>query len=118
MRDSIAWAVAEVILLYVVLRWAAVPILERLPAGLGHVVGLLAALLLLPEYAVTVMTRRASGRPAPFAHAYGELVCAVAVGVYRVAGILISVLHTAAGRIGHRAALVGGIGVVVIIHAV
>lgn len=117
MRDSLIWAVAEAGLLYGLLRWAAVPLLEHLPVGLVYVVGLAAALLLLPEYLATVVSRRTSGRPAPFAHAYGELVCAVAVGVYRLVGVLISVLHTAAGKVGHRAALVGGIGVVVIIHA-
>jgi hypothetical protein len=101
---------------YVVARWVAVPVLERLPAGVGYVVEVVAVLLLLPEYALTTVWRRIYGRPLPLAHTYGEVVCAAAGAVYKVIHLVILVLHKVATRVGHRGALVAAAAVVVMIH--
>jgi hypothetical protein len=119
-----AWLAGQVaiaiLVVYVILRWLTVPVLDRLPAGVGHLLGLSVALLLLPEYLITVVCRRLIGQPAPLAYTYGDLVCSVAVSVYRTIVLLLSALRPAAALIDHRAALVAGIGVgiAVMIHAI
>lgn len=112
-------AALTILAVYVVLRWVAVPVLDRLPASVGHLLDLSVALLLLPEYLMTMVWRRIAGRPASFAYTYGDLVCSVAVSVYRVVALLLSALRPGAALIGHRAALVAGIavGIAVVVHA-
>ncbi|WP_445401958.1 hypothetical protein ACSMX9_10940 [Streptomyces sp. LE64] len=94
---------------YVLLRWAAVPLLNHALTGLECLVNVLVAGVLLPEYYWTRAQRRLSGQAAPFAYAYGDAVCAVASAGQRCAGTVLGALREAAGRLGHRGSLCGGL---------
>jgi len=108
------WAVGGALLvfallttaLYVAARWGAARAVAQLSSGVEYGVNLLAVGLLLPEYLVTRVTRRASGRAAPLAYAYGDAVCGLACGTHRCAAAVMGTLHDAARRIDHRTALV------------
>ncbi|WP_441246431.1 hypothetical protein [Kitasatospora sp. McL0602] len=97
------------VLFYVLLRFAAAGSVLQVAAGVEHGVNLLTVGLLLPEYAVTRIARRTTGRPAPFAYLYGDAVCGAACAVHRLAALLLTAVHAAALRIGHREALLLGL---------
>ncbi|MFE2265452.1 hypothetical protein [Streptomyces griseosporeus] len=94
---------------YVLLRWAAVPLLAQLETGMEYAVNVMVVGLLLPEYCWTRAQRRVSGHAAPFAYTYGDAVCAVASAGHRCVGTVLWALREAASRLGHRGALGGGL---------
>ncbi|MFE0182748.1 hypothetical protein [Streptomyces olivaceus] len=94
---------------YVLLRWAAVPLLTHLETGMEYAVNVMIVGLLLPEYCWTRAQRRVSGHAAPLAYIYGDAVCAVASAGHRCVSTVLSALREAVGRLGHRGALWGGL---------
>lgn len=108
LREAAEFA-ALAALFYVVLRWVTASLLVHLAAGVEYGLNLVAVGLLLPEYLCTRVRRRASGRAAPFAHAYGDAVCALVCGGHRCAGAVLTALHQAACRLGHRESLYIGL---------
>ncbi|MFE7566989.1 hypothetical protein ACFU76_08490 [Streptomyces sp. NPDC057539] len=94
---------------YVLLRWAAVSLLTHLETGMEYAVNVLVIGLLLPEYCWTRAQRRVSGHAAPFAYTYGDAVCTVASAGHHCVSTVLSALREAAGRLGHRGALWGGL---------
>ncbi|MFB7466920.1 hypothetical protein ACFCZ1_26065 [Streptomyces sp. NPDC056224] len=91
--------------LYVVCRWVTAPLLTHLGTGVEYAVNVVAVALLLPEYCWTRARRRVSGRAGSFAYAYGDAVCALAGAGHRCAGTVLSALHEASLRLGHRGSL-------------
>jgi hypothetical protein len=102
-------AVSALILLvglfYAGLRFAAGPALNRFSRSAALLVDLVAVGLLLPEYLCTRLMRRATGRPAPFAHAYGDAVCGAAGAAHWCVSLVGEVLHAALKRLTPRWAL-------------
>ncbi|MFG2226057.1 hypothetical protein [Streptomyces sp. NPDC048644] len=94
---------------YVVLRWVTAPLLVHLGTGVEYALNVAAAGLLFPEYCWTRAQRRVSGHAAAFAYAYGDAVCALAGAGHRCAGTLLTALHAAAVRLGHRGSLWCGV---------
>ncbi|MFF8830769.1 hypothetical protein [Streptomyces sp. NPDC015131] len=94
---------------YVLLRWAAVPLLAHLETGVEYALNVLVIGFLLPEYCWTRAQRRVSGHAAPFAYTYGDAVCAVASAGHRCTGTVLSALREATGRLGHQGSLCGGL---------
>ncbi|MFD4755980.1 MULTISPECIES: hypothetical protein [unclassified Streptomyces] len=92
---------------YVILRWAVAALLVRLGSGIECAVNVVALVLLFPEHWWSRAQRRITGRPAPFAYAYGDAVCAVANAGHEVAGIVLSALHAGAMRLTHRSSCWG-----------
>ncbi|WP_447038111.1 hypothetical protein [Streptomyces sp. DSM 118878] len=97
------------VICYVLLRWAAAPLLSHLETGMEYAVNIVVVGLLLPEYCWTRAQRRVTGHAAPFAYTYGDAVCAVASGGHRCVGTVLSALREAASRLGHRGSLYGGL---------
>ncbi|MFD6333468.1 hypothetical protein ACFWGI_28355 [Streptomyces niveus] len=94
---------------YVLLRWAAVPLLVHLERGMEYAVNVVVVGLLLPEYCWTRAQRRVSGHVAPFAYTYGDAVCTVAAAGHRCVSTVAWALREAANQLGHRGALWGGL---------
>lgn len=94
---------------YVLLRWAAVPLLTHLETGVEYTVNVVVIGLLFPEYCWTRAQRRVTGHAAPFAYTYGDAVCTVASAGHRCVSTVVWALREAANRLGHRGALWGGL---------
>ncbi|OEJ25778.1 hypothetical protein AR457_16180 [Streptomyces agglomeratus] len=90
---------------YVLLRWVAAPLLTQVGTGVEYALNVVAVGLLLPEYCWTRAQRRVTGRAAAFAYTYGDAVCALTGAGHRCAGTVLTALHEAAARLGHRGSL-------------
>ncbi|MYT27909.1 MULTISPECIES: hypothetical protein [unclassified Streptomyces] len=108
------WLIGFVIvtaLCYVLLRWTAPLAVLHLARAGGHVVDVVAAGFLYPEFLCTSAMRRTSGRAAPFAYVYGDAVCGAALGAHACVEVVSTAAQSVLARLNHVGAAVVSVAV-------
>lgn len=94
---------------YLVFRWLLRPLAERLPKSVGLIADVVGALLLIPEYACTIVLRRTNGHPPPLAFLYGEIVSSLACALHTSGLVVSDAVDSASIEVGRMQALIGAV---------